>query len=1107
MATIKRKTDLEFNTGNNNIGESFSFNAENANAGLLSEDFVFNFEESQETSANDVGSSGVENNDPGSSQAKAQENHFDNENKNNSDSTDTASESEAAAESSAASSSSSAAATSSSSSAAATTTTAGASAAGAVGTVAAVATTAVIVVVGGSMVVYGQTIEKPSIVEFEQLDADKNAINFTLLVGNDYDTINNEDFKQEECAINVELTCLSYLDFKQTIEFKSFGRLSGVFNDLMPETEYTVNVIQTSLMDLDNQFLINPITISTLSLQPTIVKPTSFVISPETTNVNVGGTTQLSIANVQPENAETAVDWTSENESIAKVDETGTVSGISSGRTTITATSKYDSTVKATATISVEDYVPNFEIVVDPFGATSVYMECDVSSDAKDNDVFEYVELTITRIDRSTGEVDTTDEMVCTLQDAAYVKQKVNFYPANFDVNGLYKVLVEGFVADAEQPAGGGDSSNPEMEGELVPLYEGQVDFATIQPSIATQDFHTNELYIRKNQKTDASGTVLDEYTSYEAYLDTADASTNGTLRAAGGTDGPYYIGFYETWASDLTFRSNDMVGQGYVEVSREVSEMSFDDSRIYAIQNYYYKYVVFTMDVETGDSFVELYRGEICFNDIAVAQSKLVDDFVLDIEIDPFGLKTLYGKLNVDPRASYDEYQITFKKLLRDTEEYDPEADTPYATISGGDAGTRQPIRTTEADLDFKCLYEITVEAFVPDATGMGDGDYVTFLVTKVDFLTVETNVLGDSTNNMYFQTCDYTDMYGNPVEALRRLDVFVGLEPEKETTNQLVIGVFTEEATSLEYNDQYMIASISVAGVNQKLENVLVEEINQGAFDYRGSYSFVLFEMVDLGTSVSYNTVYRDDVDLGMSSYCSSGIVGNGEIELEQTLMYHYMVSIDLFSPDQSSLLDSIEVNVYDTSDYELVASDLQFDQPETGHFTYYAEDTLDSFISALTNGSNKEIRISCQIEEENVDVFAFIMEPQSSSGLETYGACACFEEGEEDPDSQNGEMLVCAEVSLDESYFEKYESFILSGEIGLGEYSFSEIIDDYGDIYDAQNQRRKLIQLYDENSGSPISVFAGNLSSMYQSYTIYGVKGDGTRVLIMSEDNGMH
>ena len=125
----------------------------------------------------------------------------------------------------------------------------------AVSTVATVATTAVVVVVGGSLVVFGQNIEKPSICQFDELYAVDNTIRYSLALGNNIERINSGE-ETDECDIIIELTCESYSDFLETKEIKNFGRIESEFTDLEYSTEYTLNVYQNALMDIEKQSLL-----------------------------------------------------------------------------------------------------------------------------------------------------------------------------------------------------------------------------------------------------------------------------------------------------------------------------------------------------------------------------------------------------------------------------------------------------------------------------------------------------------------------------------------------------------------------------------------------------------------------------------------------------------------------------------------------------------------------------------------------------------------------------------------------------------------------------------------------------------------------------------
>ena len=66
----------------------------------------------------------------------------------------------------------------------------------------------------------------------------------------------------------------------------------------------------------------------------------------------LGGTLQLTTT-ITPENSESGILWTTSSEAIATVDENGLVTAKNNGTVTITATSKYDDSVKATIEITV----------------------------------------------------------------------------------------------------------------------------------------------------------------------------------------------------------------------------------------------------------------------------------------------------------------------------------------------------------------------------------------------------------------------------------------------------------------------------------------------------------------------------------------------------------------------------------------------------------------------------------------------------------------------------------------------------------------------------------------------------------------------------------
>ena len=215
------------------VGESFYFKAEENNK-FVNENYVFHFEENK--AGQDYNATGKEYNHK--ADISGNEHHENLDTKQLEISTEAAS------------------------------TTASSAVSGAVATAGTVVTTAVVVVVGGGMVVMGQSYEKPSIVEFNELYSELNTIRFTLSIGNNQEKIDAGE-ENDETDITIELTCESYEDFKEVREVKNFGKIESEFNDLQYQTEYTINVIQNTFLDLETAPLIEPIKITTGDPLPT----------------------------------------------------------------------------------------------------------------------------------------------------------------------------------------------------------------------------------------------------------------------------------------------------------------------------------------------------------------------------------------------------------------------------------------------------------------------------------------------------------------------------------------------------------------------------------------------------------------------------------------------------------------------------------------------------------------------------------------------------------------------------------------------------------------------------------------------------------------------
>lgn len=76
-----------------------------------------------------------------------------------------------------------------------------------------------------------------------------------------------------------------------------------------------------------------------------------------TATVEKGSTVQLGVIYTPSNTTQTGVYWTTSSESIAKVSNTGVVTGVTAGNATITATSTYNSNLKAVWTITVSDSI------------------------------------------------------------------------------------------------------------------------------------------------------------------------------------------------------------------------------------------------------------------------------------------------------------------------------------------------------------------------------------------------------------------------------------------------------------------------------------------------------------------------------------------------------------------------------------------------------------------------------------------------------------------------------------------------------------------------------------------------------------------------------
>lgn len=654
MADRKNTGTNESFSENSRVGESFNFTNDGSNS-VWNENFVFKAEDNTVTSTNDVGNTGLEENDAGASNFNSQKTAVDNNdssskrnNRNNNSNNNNTVEEEAASEGAASSST-----ISSSSTATTSGVTAGSTAATSVAsTIASVATTAVVIVVGGSIVVNGTAaVEPPAIVEFEQIEAGENTINFTLLLGDDYETINSEA-EQKDCTMAVELTCERYKDFRQTFEVNNYGRISGSFADLYAKTEYTLDVYQRNLLDIETHYLIEPVKISTTdSSAAVVIAPTSFVISPSSARAVVGGEPlQLSVTNVQPENADASVTWSSSNPSIASVDSTGAVTGltISDEPVTITATSTLNPSVTATATIYTStNYVPTFDKVVDPFDDAGIYMIVDVANETRTFDVYD-VELI--KLDRDTGEPDPNVGRPYITLSSITNRQLLDSSEEEIDPEGLYQVVLTGWVFDEQDDP---DASAPTGDGTEYVLYDGIHDFSLISSTyIGDGTGFTNQLYLKKRTITNSEDDPIDNFSYYEAFVDVPDIES-------GQNGAPLYVGMFSSDETNpiLGGNENNSLTSFTVNLPGEKQRVDFNTANVPDYMPYAsYKFVVYKLvDGSTYEAITEPQMISMWNIDQKASKDPFLFENSVQISIGKGGLLTDQNlRVSVDLNSNY---------------------------------------------------------------------------------------------------------------------------------------------------------------------------------------------------------------------------------------------------------------------------------------------------------------------------------------------------------------------------------------------------------------------------------------------------------------------
>lgn len=646
MALHKKAHSFESSAENPRINESFDF-TKDGTSNPWNENFVFKAEDNKISYTNEVGKTGSEDNPEHTDGPTEQTNNFDNKNNRNNQSSESS-------EGASSSSSSSASSSSASSSASTVASTASSTAAG-IGTA---ITTAVVVVIGGGMVVYGQTFEKPQVVEFERLEATTTTIEFSLLLGNNREAIDS-GAENDECAITVELTCDSYGDFKQELEVKNFGRFENKFADLTPDTEYTINVYQHQLIDVNYDYLMDPVKFST-SAESTIIAPISFAITPSEIRVEEEETVTLKVTDFVPEDASKDVIWTSSNEEIAKVSSSGVVTGIATSNdpVTITATSAVIDSVFATATIYVDKasakYNPSFDIVTDPFGEISLYGYFDVRHEER---TFDFYNLSFIEVDRQTGEAyEDAETGYASLGDTPLTtRQQIRISETEIDYSALYAVRLEG-----ETLVETGDGGSISQDYQTVSLYEGQIDFSSLpQTVIGSDDTYTNQIYFKQNAVYGNAygdyGGNIDEMTYYQAYIDTPQVTNTVTTDGNQGGDSvqeddhTLYVGIFSATIEDPSYNTNALEtfevsdSRTHETISKSLSSFVSDVANSYLV-------IVYSGN-KRSSTYEEVFRQKVAFYNIPTTSTDIVENVSLSAQTGSFETDVQHTDIKEDSK------------------------------------------------------------------------------------------------------------------------------------------------------------------------------------------------------------------------------------------------------------------------------------------------------------------------------------------------------------------------------------------------------------------------------------------------------------------------
>ena len=178
-----------------------------------------------------------------------------------------------------------------------------------------------------------------------------------------------------ENAVEIDLSDTEHLTKTITISGSNYGTVTATSSDSttaeasVDGNTITITALKTGTATITVTSSATDITGAAISKQITvnvIKTPTAISISPTSTalSTNPGYTTTTLSATITPDGTTTNNDirWTSSNPEIATVDQSGNVTAVSEGTTTITVATGANYEITATATITVDDTAPDITI-------------------------------------------------------------------------------------------------------------------------------------------------------------------------------------------------------------------------------------------------------------------------------------------------------------------------------------------------------------------------------------------------------------------------------------------------------------------------------------------------------------------------------------------------------------------------------------------------------------------------------------------------------------------------------------------------------------------------------------------------------------------------